>query len=189
MRYAFSIFVGRRGLYSHAPVLLFALAGCVAVWRQRSSAERIAVLAAVAGSFGFMATFTLRTIDLGGYAYSARWFVETLFLLCLPLAFIDGWLLRSVALRRAFVAITSASVVLALLGTVSPYTDDHVGVALPGGFVARHTAIVNADLLVHGGWWLMLRTGIAMIAAFVIFDRLWRTWRHDTATSVPMTTG
>ncbi len=87
LRYAYDMFVGRRGVFAFTPLLLYAMAGAWVVIRDRRTLRGLTV-AALAGSLAFSAYLILRTDNFGGLAWSTRWFVPLVPMLWFYLPFL-----------------------------------------------------------------------------------------------------
>lgn len=137
MKYAFTLFLGNRGLFSHTPLLCFSFMGVMAVLRQRRLPYKTPYLYGLAASVAFMLIYTFRTVGYGGYSYGVRWFVALMFILCLPLSHVMNQVRSSRLLQKFFVVIACMSIAISLVGTYNPYPNDTTGkVSLGGGYVS-----------------------------------------------------
>lgn len=73
LSYAFDMFVGRRGLLSFTPMLIFAFIGMAVAFKQHR--QRGLIATALLGSLSFAAYLIVRTDNFGGLAWGTRWFV------------------------------------------------------------------------------------------------------------------
>jgi len=150
MKYAFTLFLGNRGLFSHTPLLCFSFMGVMAVLRQRRLPYKTPYLYGLAASVAFMLIYTFRTVGYGGYSYGVRWFVAPMFILCLPLSHVMNQVRSSRLLKKFFVVIACMSIAIALVGTYNPYPNDTTGkVSVGGGYVSGYTFLINANNIVH----------------------------------------
>jgi hypothetical protein len=76
--YAFRMFVGGQGLFAYNPLLLFALAGAVAVAFQRQHALWVESLSVLVGFVLMSIYLAVATGNYGGNAYGERWFVPVI---------------------------------------------------------------------------------------------------------------
>jgi hypothetical protein len=87
LRYAYDMFVGRRGIFAFTPLLIYALAGAWIAVRNRDALRGL-TLALLAGSLAFTAYLIVRTDNFGGEAWGTRWFAPIVPLMWLYLPFV-----------------------------------------------------------------------------------------------------
>ena len=73
--YAFRMFVGGKGLFAFNPLLLFALAGAIAVALKREHPLRVEGLAVALGFVALCLYLATNTGNYGGMGYSERWYI------------------------------------------------------------------------------------------------------------------
>ncbi|HLF25146.1 MAG TPA: glycosyltransferase family 87 protein [Anaerolineae bacterium] len=122
LRYAYDLLVGRRGLFSFTPLLVFAVAGLWRALRNRCAALRPLAVAALAGSLAFTLYLILRTDNFGGTAWGTRWFVP---LIPLGWYFVACWFepRRGVWWKLALVAAIGLSFLTAVSGLHDAWRD------------------------------------------------------------------
>ncbi|WP_333467226.1 hypothetical protein [Microcoleus sp. herbarium12] len=174
MKYAFTLFLGNRGLFSHTPILCFSFIGIMAVLRQRRLPYKMPYLYGLAASVAFMLIYTFRTVGYGGYSYGVRWFVAPMFILCLPLSQIMNQVRSSRLLKKFFVVMACMSIAISLVGTYNPYPNDSTGkVNLGGAYASRYTFLVNANNIVnHSSVMYKISFAVSGVAIYFMFNRL-----------------
>lgn len=174
LKYAFTLFLGNRGLFSHTPLLFFSFIGVMAVWRQRGLQYKTPYLYALAASVAFMLMYTFRTVGYGGYSYGVRWFVALMFILCLPLSHLTNQLRSSRLLKKFFVVIACMSIAISLVGTYNPYPNDSTGrVSLGGRYVSGYTFLINANNIAnHSSVMYKISFTASGVAIYFMFNRL-----------------
>ena len=122
LAYAGLCLVGRRGLFSHTPTLLFVLLGMLRCALDRTYAWRAEVWAVLIPTCVLVAYYLVTSTDAGGNAYGVRWFC-----LFIPLAYVflaDAYgRLRSRHGRTLFWVAYAVSIPLALIGALDPWLD------------------------------------------------------------------
>lgn len=120
--YAFHMLIGNRGLFSHTPILLFAIPGVVLAYRlRRSQLPYSDTLLLVLACCLFIGLAILRTNNYGGDSFGVRWFATIMLILFLPIAFLSeemgsrGWL------RSLFWVVSALSIAIALVGSYRPF--------------------------------------------------------------------
>jgi hypothetical protein len=146
-RYAFHMIAGSRGLFTLSPVLVFSIAGIILIRRRKMIPDyrsdlRVFLLVCL----GYIGLYVFRSVDYSGYAYGIRWWVSIMPLLCLPLAFLDDWILSNPLLRIIFMVVTTLSIMVSLLGYYAPFTPG-TGYDLAKGTVILHEGIIRPGLL------------------------------------------
>jgi hypothetical protein len=119
LRFAVSLLVGTKGLFSFTPLMLVAGYGLLVMVRAPGLARRLAI-AIAATTIVYFAAIVLLQNDTGARNFGERRYVDLFFLLCVAV----GPALASVRgpLARLAVYIASAlSVAIAALGTVAPF--------------------------------------------------------------------
>ena len=178
LRYAFTLYLGNRGFFSHTPIMLFSVMGIfVAFFRKpkpKQMSYKMPYLYGIAASVAFMLLYTLRTVDYGGYVYGVRWFVTPIFILCLPLSHIENQVRSSPLLKNFFVVIACMSIAVSLVGSYNPYTNDATGrVTLLGGYVSGYTFLINANNIVnHSSVIYKISFAVSGVAIYFMFNRL-----------------
>lgn len=120
--YGFHSLLGNRGLFSHSPILLFAVAGAFALASSRTARKyRRVFIWFGAGCLLYILLFLLRTSNYSGEAFGIRWFASLMLVLCLPLGFLEGRLRQSNPLRLAFLVVGILSIALSVLGSYRPF--------------------------------------------------------------------
>ncbi|NEQ53141.1 MAG: hypothetical protein F6K11_23890 [Leptolyngbya sp. SIO3F4] len=121
--YGFHMLLGHRGLITHTPLLLLAILGWVAFYKQnwgfRYKTEYICLLFVC---FLYMGIYIYKSINYSGWAYGVRWFVSPMFLLCFPIAWLENGVRSSRVMRLFFVGVTCLSIFISLIGTYKPFT-------------------------------------------------------------------
>jgi hypothetical protein len=121
-RYAFHMLLGHRGLFSYTPVLVFSLIGA---WRALSAKDfeaRLELGLAVLASAIYVAAYTFRSVNYSGFAYGVRWYADLTLLASVPLAFVGRSVQESPRFRRWFLVAALASIFIAFVGTIKPFT-------------------------------------------------------------------
>ncbi|WP_293125747.1 hypothetical protein [Microcoleus sp. bin38.metabat.b11b12b14.051] len=180
MKYAFTLFLGSRGLFSHTPLLCFSFMGVIAILRQRILPYKIPYLYGLVASLAFMLMYTFRTVGYGGYSYGVRWFVAPMFILCLPLSHLANQVRSSRLLKKFFVVIASMSIAIALVGTYNPYPNDSTGkVSLGGSYISGYTFLVNANSIANNSSVMYkISLGVSGVAIYFMFNRLLKRFKQ-----------
>ncbi|MEG4230537.1 hypothetical protein QUA40_00230 [Microcoleus sp. Pol11C3] len=174
LRYAFTLYLGNRGLFSHTPIMLFSVMGIWVFLRQKQISYKTPYLYGIAASVTFMLLYTLRSVDYGGYSYGVRWFVAPMLILCLPLSHIGNLVRSSRFLKKFFVVIACMSIAISLVGTYNPYPNDTTGkVSLSGGYVSGYTFLINANNIAnHSSVIYKISFAVSGVAIYFMFNRL-----------------
>jgi hypothetical protein len=147
--YAFHMLLGRRGLFSHTPVLIGSVAGLVCLMRGATHFERRVDFAwMLAACLSFMALYLFRSTNYSGWAFGVRWFATPMLILCVPLIGLESKLRASRRARVVFFGLVGVSAVLSLLGTAAPWAPDptadtHVG--FPSNSLVTATQVLIAS--------------------------------------------
>ncbi len=121
LRYAAGCLLGPDGILIYCPLLLVALYGMARCIRQRLRFWREAV-AVACGSLLMLVYYSFASTNYGGAAYSIRWLVAVVFVVC----FFAGAAKEIVARHRRVTAVLAAlSVFFAVGGLASPW--QHLG--------------------------------------------------------------
>jgi len=146
--YAFHALLGNRGLFSHSPILIFALIGIFYLYRIRDSQRLFAdYLLLLAGCGIYVLITILRTNNYSGDAFGVRWFASITLLLSLSLAFIESTVRSNRKFRLSFWAVSAASILLALLGSYRPFLPTSLPV-IGEPQIVDNTILVALDRLV-----------------------------------------
>jgi len=174
LKYAFTLFLGNRGLFSHTPLLGFSVIGVMAVLRQRRLPYKTPYLYGILASVAFMLIYTFRTVGYGGYSYGVRWFVAPMFILCLPLSHVINQVRSSRLLKKFFVVIACMSIAISLVGTYNPYPNDSTGkVRLWDGYVSGYTFLINANNIAnHSSVMYKLSLTVSGVAIYFMLHQL-----------------
>jgi len=185
LRYAFTLYLGNRGFFSHTPIMFFSVMGILAFFRQKKLSYKTPYLYGISASVAFMLLYTLRSVDYGGYSYGVRWFVTPLLILCLPLSHMGHQVRSSRLLKNFFVVIACMSIAISLAGTYNPYTNDSTGVAfLPGGYGSGYTFLINVKNIIYDSS-AMYKLCLIMSAVLIyfLFYRLLQKLQQNPHTS------
>lgn len=184
LKYAFTLYLGNRGLFSHTPIMFFSIMGILVFFRQKNKSYKIPYLCGIAASVAFMLLYTLRTVDYGGYSYGVRWFVTPMLLLCLPLSHVGNTVRNWRLLKNFFVVIACMSIAISLAGTYNPYTNDSTGItSFIQGYDLRYTFLLNVNKIVYDSsdiYKLCLIT--SAVAIYFLFYRLLQKLKQNPTT-------
>lgn len=185
LRYAFTLYLGNRGFFSHTPIMFFSVMGILQFFRQKKFSYNTPYLYGITASVAFMLLYTLRTVDYGGYSYGVRWFVTPMLILFLPLSHMENQVRSSRLLKNFFVVIACISIAISLTGTYNPYTNDYTGmVSLPGGYNSKYTFLINAKNIIYDSFVMYKLCLItSTIAIYVLFYRLLQNLKQNPNTS------
>ena len=185
LRYAFTLYLGNRGFFSHTPIIFFSVMGILAFFRQENLLYKTPCLYGISASVTFMLLYTLRTVDYGDHSYGVRWFVTPLLILFLPLSHIGHQVRSSRLLKNFFIVIAGMSIAISLAGTYNPYTNDSTGVAsLPGGYSSRYTFLINVKNIIYDSSAMYkLCLIISAVAIYFLFYRLLQKLQQNPNTS------
>lgn len=148
--YAFHMLMGRRGLLSYTPILVFSIFAFAAILRDQTCEHRKEYLLIALGSVSYIALYILRSNNYSGAAYGVRWYADLMFLLCLPLAHIGESVRRSNLFRKAFLTITLLSVAISFIGLINPFVKDDYGIdSFVTVFMVMFERISTADSPLH----------------------------------------
>jgi hypothetical protein len=121
-RYASYLLAGDKGLFSYSPLFLVSVAGLV-LWFRRGSPERRRLALAIAlPCLVYFALIVLYTDDYASYSFGERRYAELAFVLCVPLGAALVAARADARLRAATLVLAAASIALAGLGTLEPFT-------------------------------------------------------------------
>jgi len=119
LTYGLRLLFGDHGLFAFNPVLLWAVAAVVWIWRDRRNQMRsAAALVGLTGSL-FALYFILSTDNFGGAAYGPRWY--TVFIPLLFLFVAANWTVRTKARWILFLALVAISFVNSYQGALNPW--------------------------------------------------------------------
>ena len=139
--------VGSRGLFTLSPILVFSVAGIILLCRKKKIVKyRSGVLLFLSVCLVYIGLYLFRSVDYSGYAFGVRWYVSIMPILCLPLAFIDKWVMSSAWLMLFFFVTALISIMVSLLGFYAPFTPG-IGFDLDTGTLIRHEGIIRPGLL------------------------------------------
>ncbi|MBC8276960.1 MAG: tetratricopeptide repeat protein, partial [FCB group bacterium] len=122
--YAFHCLLGYRGLFIYTPILIFALWGIFAGFKNKK--QRPLALLLLLPAALVIAFYIWRTQNYGGYSYGVRFFIPVIPPLFTGLVFITGRL-RPKMPRLLFRTAVVCSVIFALAGTVQPASNEKLG--------------------------------------------------------------
>lgn len=183
LKYAFSLYFGSKGLFSHTPILLFSVMGVATLLMQKNLSYKTPYFCVFAACLIFMLLYTLRTVDYGGYSYGVRWFVTPMPLLCLPLSQIGRQIRSSRLLKNFFVVIACMSIALSLAGTYNPYTQDVTKIPFLGIANTRYTFAINFMNIIYESSPLYKLCLIASAAAiYFLFYKLMQKFKQNPQT-------
>jgi len=99
--YSFNMLIGKRGLFSYSPILLFSVFALIkTICFKREFEYRKEYLFIATTSLAFIMLYILRSNDYSGDAYGVRWFTSLMFILCIPLAHIGDSIKKYKILRN-----------------------------------------------------------------------------------------
>jgi hypothetical protein len=122
LEYALYLLAGDKGLFSYTPVFLVALAGLGYWWRGGSAGERLMAAAVVVPCIVYVALIVLYTDDYTSWSYGDRRYAEIAYVLCIPLGQALVLAREDLRFRVATLLLAAASIGLAALGTLEPFT-------------------------------------------------------------------
>jgi hypothetical protein len=185
LTYTYHALIGKRGLLSHTPILIFSILGISFFFRERKVerffAEYLLILAACAA---YVLLTILRTNNYSGNAFGIRWFAALMLLLMLSLAFLEESIRANKTLRYAFWLVSALSIAIAVVGSYRPFLPS-VRPVVGNPNIVENTIRVAIDRLVslatiEG----RIRTlGLLMLALFIFASlaRNFTTESHERA--------
>jgi hypothetical protein len=177
VKYACYVLVGDKGLFSYSPLFVVAVAGLVAWFRRGAPAERRMALAVALSCAVYVALIVLYTDDYTSWSYGDRRYAEIAYVLCVPLGAGLVAAGRDARLRMATLVLAAASIALAALGTLEPFTGPE---GILGGLHAFHRLLRRAPLqgAVDVGALLAAMAGILRAASRAMRSTPARTGRY-----------
>jgi hypothetical protein len=122
LAYAWLCFFGKRGLFSHTPIMLFLVGAMTVIACDRTHPRRLEAALVLVPTCVLVAYYLLTSTDPGGNSYGVRWYC-----LFMPLCFVflaDTYhRLRRRAARVAFWTAFALSFPLAFIGSLAPWLD------------------------------------------------------------------
>lgn len=122
LNYAYHMLIRDRGIISHTPLLLVSIFGIAYGYKNKRLVNEFWLLLVLGICFFYLASYILRTNNYGGWSYGVRWYASLMYLLCLPLAFLENPFYRSRRIRVMMILVAVISVLLSLLGSVNPFS-------------------------------------------------------------------
>ena len=120
--YSFHMLIGNRGLISHSPILLFSALGIFTAYRKNIKLQYQSIYVYMLLAVGlYIGIYLIWTTNYSGWAFGARWFVSVILILCLPIACLEHEVRTSKVMRWSFVAIGCLSILIAIIGSYSPF--------------------------------------------------------------------
>lgn len=121
-KYAFHMLLGKRGLLSYTPIILFSLLGFIKVFLKQDFKYKKEYLFIFIACLAYISMYIFRSNNLSGDAYGIRWYANLMFFLCLPLAHLGNEIKKSMKLTKFFIVVASTSIFISLVGLVEPFT-------------------------------------------------------------------
>lgn len=120
--YSYHMLIGKRGLISHTPILIFTFLGIFNFLRKRQSEPYVTeYLLVVAGCGLYVLLAVLRTNNYSGNAFGVRWFSAIMLILMLSLGVLEEAIRSNRKYRFAFWTVSIISIVLAIIGSYRPF--------------------------------------------------------------------
>ena len=165
LRYAVDLIVGNHGFFAYTPILIVSafamIRGAIAPRGVRVEYAFIAL-----GSALYIASYVWSSSDYSGFAYGIRWFAGIALLSMVPLGSLEFAMVRSAAIRWAFLAIVCLSSLVAVVGVIDPATPSDRGAGAP--------FLINARLFFEGHhpYVKIAACALAVIATTLVVARL-----------------
>jgi len=160
--YAFHMILGRRGLFSHTPILLFSLYALLKIFRGKSRYIGYYLYITLA-STAFILSFIFMSTNYSGGAFGVRWFATLMLLGILPISEMTKTIERSKEMRTTFILLAAASILISMVGTINPY-----------GSVADASKglIVHVHILMDKSYLFYLKMSAIALVTYAIFCSL-----------------
>lgn len=169
LTYGFHALLGSRGLFVHSPLIVFGFLGLRNLRTLPAGDARNLLLLLNLAAGTFVAGYLAASNNYSGNGFGIRWFATVMIPFCLGLAAMERRLREESPLRFLFVLIACLSLLLSVVGSVSPFSVG-VGSQPPPGYPIA----ANIDTLLDGSRFSMARSlvGLAIcLGAFVSFYR------------------
>ncbi len=119
--YAFHMLIGNRGLISHSPIILFSLISFFVIYKENIQfpykREYGYILLA---SLLYIIIYIFKTTNYSGWAFGVRWFTSVMFILCLPIVFLENKIKSSKTMKSLFIYIAYLSIFISIVGVYNP---------------------------------------------------------------------
>jgi len=146
--YIFHMIIGNRGLFTLSPILVFSVIGLL-IRRDFSGKLRlrpelnIFLIACIL----YICLYLFRSVNYGGYAFGIRWYVSIMFIICIPIGFLDNWIRNGSKIKRILFGIVAIfSILISMLGYYAPFTPG-IGFDTSSGELILHEGIIRPGLI------------------------------------------
>jgi hypothetical protein len=175
LTYTYHSILGRRGLISHTPILIFALYGLfVFIRTRRANQYFIEYLSLLLASAFYIGLILFRTNNYSGNAFGIRWFAAVMLILMLSLTFIEKAIRSRKYFRFAFWLVSALSITIAVIGSYRPFLPSARPV-IGDPSIVENTIILGIErLMVLASLEGRIRTILLLVFSIVIFVYLAR---------------
>jgi hypothetical protein len=173
LTYSYHSLIGKRGLISHTPILLFAIYGIVIFVRERRSGQYFLEYLLMLIACGFYIVLILfRTTNYSGNAFGIRWFAAIMLILMISVAFLESAMRSNRYLRYIFWSVSALSIMIAIIGSYRPFLPS-ISPVVGDPSVVENTIIVGLiRLLTLASLEGQVRTVFLFLFCLVVFATL-----------------
>lgn len=164
VNYAFHALVGARGLFVHSPVIIFGLLGLGRLGTIPARYARSMVFLVTVASCVFVFGYLVGSVDFSGNAFGIRWFASIMIPLSFGMAPLEDRLREEKPLKVLFVIVAIWSILLSILGSVSPFSIRVDYQTPPGAPIAP-----NIETFLNGSIFSMARSLIGLVFCLGVF--------------------
>ncbi len=113
--YFFHMIIGKVGIFSLTPHLLFIFLGFYNVYKKQSSNTKNFALYILISTTAYIFIYSIKTTNYSGGSFGVRWFVATIPFLSILICFANHQFIKT------FILLSSISIIISFLGMLNPY--------------------------------------------------------------------